>query len=159
LSNHDWLAEHLNDDGIRISRVERGHPPYDTGHIPGAVHIDWRSDLQDPAIRDYISPEKFAELCSRNGITPATTCIFYGDKANWWATYALLGVPVVRPQERAKVLNGGRDKVESGRPAVYARGAEAASSRRLSRARSSGATLRFVPSRRKRWRRAKPANP
>jgi len=44
---------------------------YDTGHIPGAVHIDWRADLQDPVIRDYISPEKFARLCSRHGIPPA----------------------------------------------------------------------------------------
>jgi thiosulfate/3-mercaptopyruvate sulfurtransferase len=51
----------------------------DTGHIPDAVHIDWRADLQDPLIRDYISPEKFARLCSRHGITPDTTCIFYGD--------------------------------------------------------------------------------
>jgi 3-mercaptopyruvate sulfurtransferase SseA len=52
---------------------------YDTGHIPDAVHIDWRADLQDPVIRDYISPEKFARLFSRHGITPDTTCIFYGD--------------------------------------------------------------------------------
>jgi len=51
----------------------------DTGHIPDAVHIDWRADLQDPVIRDYISPEKFARLCSRHGITPDTTCICYGD--------------------------------------------------------------------------------
>jgi len=52
---------------------------YDTGHIPDAVHIDWCADLQDAMIRDHISPEKFARLCSRHGITPDTTCIFYGD--------------------------------------------------------------------------------
>jgi len=61
---------------------------YDTGHIPGASISHWRADLKT-GDRDYISPEKFAELCSRNGITPETTCIFYGDKANWWACYAL----------------------------------------------------------------------
>jgi len=50
-----------------------------TGHIPDAVHIDWRPDLQDPVSRDYISPETFARLCSRHGITQDTTCIFNGD--------------------------------------------------------------------------------
>src|SRR6266581_1690611 len=85
----DWLEKHLKDEGIRIVESNEDVLLYDTGHIPGAVHIDWRADLQDPVIRDYISPEKFAELCSRNGITPDTTCIFYGDKANWWACYAL----------------------------------------------------------------------
>jgi thiosulfate/3-mercaptopyruvate sulfurtransferase len=52
---------------------------YDTGNIPDAVHINWRADLKDPVIRDYISPEKFARLCRRHDITPAFTCIFYGD--------------------------------------------------------------------------------
>src|SRR6266404_6352121 len=85
----DWLEKHLKDDGIRIVESNEDVLLYDTGHIPGAVHIDWRADLQDQVIRDYITPEKFAELCSKNGITPETTCIFYGDKANWWACYAL----------------------------------------------------------------------
>ena len=75
----DWLEKHLKDDGIRIIESNEDILLYDTGHIPGAVHIDWRADLQDPVIRDYISPEKFARLCNRHGITPDTTCIFYGD--------------------------------------------------------------------------------
>src|SRR5213082_1674477 len=83
----DWLAQHLKDDGIRVIESNEDIRLYDTGHIPGAVHIDWRADLQDPLIRDYIFPEKFARLCSRYGITPDTTCIFYGDKANWWACH------------------------------------------------------------------------
>src|SRR5207247_7927774 len=69
----DWLEKHLKDDGIRIVESNEDVLLYDTGHIPGAVHIDWRADLQDPLIRDYISPERFAELCTRNGITPDTT--------------------------------------------------------------------------------------
>src|SRR6266487_3383693 len=85
----DWLEKQIKDEGIRIVESNEDILLYDTGHIPGAVHIDWRADLQDPVIRDYISPEKFARLCSRHGITPDTTCIFYGDKANWWACYAL----------------------------------------------------------------------
>src|SRR6266516_5149155 len=62
----DWLEKHLNDEGIRIVESNEDILLYDTGHIPGAVHIDWRADLQDPVIRDYIQPDKFAELCSRS---------------------------------------------------------------------------------------------
>ena len=105
----DWLEKHLKDEGIRIVESNEDVLLYDTGHISGAVHIDWRADLQDPVIRDYITPEKFAELCSRNGITPETTCIFYGDKANWWACYALWAFRLFG-HEKVKILNGGRDK-------------------------------------------------
>src|SRR5262249_10681689 len=105
----DWLEKHLKDDGIRVIESNEDILLYDTGHIPGAVHIDWRADLQDPLIRDYISPDKFARLCSRHGITPETTCIFYGDKANWWACYALWAFRLFG-HEKVKILNGGRDK-------------------------------------------------
>src|SRR5467141_2160190 len=112
----DWLEKHLKDDGIRIVESNEDILLYDTGHIPGAVHIDWRTDLHDPVIRDYIAPDKFAELCSRNGITPDTTCIFYGDKANWWACYALWAFRLFG-HENVKILNGGRDKWKAdGRP-------------------------------------------
>ena len=112
----DWLEKHLKDDGIRVIESNEDILLYDTGHIPGAVHIDWRADLQDPVIRDYISPEKFARLCSRHGITPDTTCIFYGDKANWWACYALWAFRLFG-HEKVKILNGGRDKWKAeGRP-------------------------------------------
>jgi thiosulfate/3-mercaptopyruvate sulfurtransferase len=112
----DWLEKHLKDEGIRIVESNEDVLLYDTGHIPGAVQIDWRADLQDPVIRDYISPEKFAELCGRNGITPDTTCIFYGDKANWWACYALWAFRLFG-HEKVKILNGGRDKWKAeGRP-------------------------------------------
>ena len=111
-----WLAEHLNDPGIRIVESNEDVLLYDTGHIPGAVHIDWRQDLQDSLVRDYISPEKFAELCAKNGITPDTTCIFYGDKANWWSCYALWAFHLYGHTE-CKILNGGRDKwIAEGRP-------------------------------------------
>src|SRR6184192_1861210 len=105
----DWLEKHLKDDGIRVIESNEDILLYDTGHIPGAVHIDWRADLQDPLIRDYISPEKFARLCSRHGITPDTICIFYGDKANWWACYALWAFRLFG-HDKVKILNGGRDK-------------------------------------------------
>jgi thiosulfate/3-mercaptopyruvate sulfurtransferase len=107
----EWLAQNLNSlaPDIRIIESNEDVLLYDTGHIPGAVHIDWRKDLQDPIIRDYISAEKFAELCSRNGITPHTTCIFYGDKSNWWACYALWAFELFG-HKKSKILNGGRDK-------------------------------------------------
>ena len=104
-----WLAEHLNDPGIRVVESNEDVLLYDTGHIPGAVHIDWRRDLQDSLVRDYITPQAFAELCARNGITPETTVIFYGDKSNWWACYALWAFRLFG-HTKVKILNGGRDK-------------------------------------------------
>ena len=109
LVDADWLLKHRGDDNVRIVESNEDILLYDTGHIPGAVHIDWRADLQDPVIRDYIAPDKFAELCSRNGITPETTCVFYGDKANWWACYALWAFRLFG-HDKVKILNGGRDK-------------------------------------------------
>ena len=81
---------------------------YDTGHIPGAVKIDWHTDLNDPHVRDYINGEQFAELMNRKGISRDDTVVIYGDKSNWWAAYALwvftlFGHPDVR------LLDGGRD--------------------------------------------------
>jgi thiosulfate/3-mercaptopyruvate sulfurtransferase len=104
-----WVAEHLNDPHVRVVESNEDVLLYDTGHIPGAVHVDWREDLNDHVIRDYVDTEGFARLASRIGITPETTVVFYGDKSNWWACYAywvfsLFGHPDLR------VMNGGRDK-------------------------------------------------
>jgi thiosulfate/3-mercaptopyruvate sulfurtransferase len=111
-----WLEEHLQESEIRLIESNEDLLLYDTGHIPGAVHIDWRADLQDDEIRDYISPDKFAEVCRKNGISRDTTCIFYGDKSNWWACYALW-VFRLFGHEKVKILDGGRDKwVADGRP-------------------------------------------
>jgi thiosulfate/3-mercaptopyruvate sulfurtransferase len=109
LVSTEWLAEHLNDPGIRIVESNEDVLLYDTGHIPGAVHIDWRADLQDQLLRDYITPAGFAEVCAKNGITPETTCVFYGDKSNWWACYALWAFRLFG-HSKVKILNGGRDK-------------------------------------------------
>jgi len=105
----EWLAEHLADPGIRIVESNEDILLYSTGHIPGAVHIDWRADLQDQTVRDYITPEIFAELCAQNGIAPDTIVIFYGDKSNWWACYALW-VFRLFGHHSVKILDGGRDK-------------------------------------------------
>ncbi len=116
LVSTQWLADHLTDPSIRIIESNEDILLYSTGHIPGAVHIDWRADLNDQTIRDYLQPEQFAGLCSRFGISPDTTCIFYGDKANWWACYALW-VFHLFGHTRCKILDGGRDKwIAEGRP-------------------------------------------
>ena len=111
-----WVSEHLRDAGVRIIESNEDVLLYETGHLPGAVHIDWQRDLQDPTIRDYIQPEAFAALCSRKGITPDTTCVFYGDKSNWWSCYALW-VFRLFGHEKVKIMNGGRAKwIAEGRP-------------------------------------------
>ena len=109
LVSTDWLAEHLHDPGMRIVESNEDVLLYDTGHIPGAVQIDWREDLQHPVVRDYISPASFADLCARNGIARDTTILFYGDKSNWWATYAIWAFRLFG-HGNVKLLNGGRDK-------------------------------------------------
>lgn len=109
LVSTEWLAEHLNDPNLRIVESNEDVLLYGMGHIPGAVHIDWRGDLQDQTVRDYISREGFAALCSKNGIAKQTTIVFYGDKSNWWACYALWAFQLYG-HEQVKILDGGRDK-------------------------------------------------
>ena len=104
-----WVAEHLSDSGVRLVESNEDYLLYDTGHIQGAVHIDWRADLQDQTIRDYVSPKQFADLCARHGISNETTVVFYGDKSNWWACYALWTFRLFG-HEKLTIMDGGRDK-------------------------------------------------
>ncbi len=116
LVSTEWLAAHLDDPDLRIVESNEDLLLYDTGHIPGAVHIDWRSDLNDPIVRDYISPEHFATVAAKNGISPDTTVVFYGDKSNWWASYALW-VFQLFGHTKVKLVDGGRAKwVAENRP-------------------------------------------
>ncbi len=111
-----WVADHLHDPALRI--VESNEDPllYRSGHIPGAVEVDWVRDLNDPVRRDYLQRDGFAGLASRLGITPETTVVFYGDKSNWWATYALW-VFRLFGHTRSRIMDGGRLKWErEGRP-------------------------------------------
>ena len=104
-----WVAEHLDDPGVRIVESDEDVLLYDTGHIPGAVKIDWHSDLQAPLERDYLDAAAFAALMRAKGIAPDTTVVFYGDKNNWWATYALW-VFRLFGHDRVKIMDGGRKK-------------------------------------------------
>ena len=108
----DWVAEHLEDEDVRIVESDEDVLLYDIGHIPNSVKIDWVEDLNDPIMRDYLDPENFAELMGANGITPDTTVVFYGDKNNWWATYALW-VFRLFGHDNVRVMDGGRLKWEA----------------------------------------------
>ncbi|HEV2132263.1 MAG TPA: sulfurtransferase [Longimicrobiaceae bacterium] len=109
LVSTDWVAEHLNDANVRLVESNEDVLLYDTGHIPGAVKIDWHSDLQDPLQRDYLDAQSFAELMREKGISPDTTVVFYGDKNNWWATYALWVFRLFGHRD-LRVMDGGRKK-------------------------------------------------
>jgi thiosulfate/3-mercaptopyruvate sulfurtransferase len=111
LVSTDWVAEHLNDPNVRLVESNEDTLLYPAGHIPGAVQIDWAQDLNDQLRRDYLDREGFEKLMSRNGITPETTVVFYGDKNNWWATYAYW-VFQLFGHKNAKVMDGGRLKWE-----------------------------------------------
>ena len=88
LVNTQWVADHIRDPNVRIVESDEDVLLYDTGHIPNAVKIDWEQDLQDALTRDYINAASFQQLMSANGISKETQVVFYGDKSNWWATYA-----------------------------------------------------------------------
>lgn len=116
LVSTDWLAAHLGDRTIRIIESDEDVLLYDTGHIPGAIKVDWHADLNDPLVRDYIGTARFEELLRSHGIDDSTTVIFYGDKNNWWAAYALW-VFHLFGFTNTKILDGGRLKWEKeGRP-------------------------------------------
>lgn len=112
LVSTEWLASHLDDQTVRILESDEDVLLYGMGHIPGALKIDWHADLNDALQRDYISREQFEALARRLGIERGTTVVFYGDKSNWWATYALW-VFHLFGFTSTKILDGGRAKWEA----------------------------------------------
>ena len=105
----DWVADHLDDPNIRIMDVSEDVLLYDTGHIPGAVKIDWLGDLWDDTIREFIQPDELAKLFERLGVSNDTEIVLYGDKNNWWASYAFWFFRY-SGHENLKLMNGGRAK-------------------------------------------------
>jgi thiosulfate/3-mercaptopyruvate sulfurtransferase len=115
LVSTDWAAAHLTDPKVRLIESNEDILLYDTGHIPGAVKLDWTTDLNDPVVRDYIDRDRLQALLRSKGINDDTTIVFYGDKNNWWATYALWVVQLFGVKN-VKILDGGRLRwVEEGR--------------------------------------------
>ena len=106
-----WVEAHRQDPSVRIVESDEDVLLYTQGHVPGAVKIDWHTDLQDAVRRDYIDSAAFARLCSSKGIGPDTVVVFYGDKSNWWACYAFWTFKLYGHAE-CRIMNGGRKKWE-----------------------------------------------
>ncbi len=116
LVSTQWVEDHANDPKIRIVESDEDVLLYDVGHVPGALKIDWQTELQDAVIRDYVSRENFEKLMSEKGIAKDTTVVFYGDKSNWWACYAYWTFNVMG-HDKCLIMNGGRQKwIEEKRP-------------------------------------------
>jgi thiosulfate/3-mercaptopyruvate sulfurtransferase len=107
----EWVADHLDDPAVRLVESDEDLLLYDIGHIPGAVKLDWVADLNDPLIRDYLDGPRLQEALRSRGINRDTIIVLYGDKNNWWATYAfwvlrLFGL------EHLRIVDGGRARWE-----------------------------------------------
>jgi thiosulfate/3-mercaptopyruvate sulfurtransferase len=105
----DWLAEHLSDDNLVVAEVDENPDLYDEGHIPGAVKLHWREDLQDPVERDLVDREEFERLMGSLGVGNDTMLVLYGDKNNWFAAYAYWYLKIYGHAD-VRVLDGGRQK-------------------------------------------------
>ncbi len=111
----DWLAEHLGDEGLVVAEVDESPELYDEGHIPGAVKLHWRDDLQDPVERDIVSREVFEQLLGERGIGNDSIVVLYGDKNNWFAAYAYWYLKLYGHAD-VRILDGGRQKwIDEGR--------------------------------------------
>ena len=104
-----WLAEHLNDPNVVVAEVDENPDLYDEDHIPGAVKLHWREDLQDPVERDLVEKDEFERLMGSLGIGNETTIVLYGDKNNWFAAYAYWYLKIYG-HEDVRILDGGRQK-------------------------------------------------
>lgn len=109
LVSTEWLSENLGNPGLVVVESNEDVLLYDTGHIPGAVKIDWHTELNDPVRRDFLDGEAFAALARAKGISRDSTVVFYGDKSNWWATYALWVFTLFGHRD-VRILDGGRAK-------------------------------------------------
>ena len=130
LVSTEWVAEHLDDPTVRIIESDEDILLYDVGHIRNAIKVDWQSELQDQVVRDYVNKDAFGELIGAKGIGNDHTLVFYGDRNNWWACYALW-VFKMYGHQNCRIMNGGRQKwIDEGRdlttdrpnfaPAAYA---------------------------------------
>src|ERR1700760_2685915 len=118
LVDADWVEAHLGDPSVVLVEVDEDTSAYDTGHIPGAIKIDWKKDLQDPVRRDFVDKAGFEALLSQRGIANDDTVILYGGNNNWFAAYAYWYFRLYGHQN-VKLIDGGRKKWElDGRPLV-----------------------------------------
>ncbi|CAN5727460.1 sulfurtransferase [soil metagenome] len=111
----DWLARHAGDENIVVAEVDENPDLYEEGHIPGAIKLHWRDDLQDPLERDIVEQSAFERLMAERGIANETSVVLYGDKNNWFAAYAYWYLKIYG-HEDVRILDGGRQKwIDEGR--------------------------------------------
>jgi thiosulfate/3-mercaptopyruvate sulfurtransferase len=109
LVDTDWVAEHLDDDSIRIVEVDENPALYAEAHIPGAIGFDWKADLQDQVRRDFLGPKEFGELMGSRGISNDHTVVLYGDRNNWFAAYTYWYF-LYYGHDKVRLINGPREK-------------------------------------------------
>ena len=107
----DWAEQNLNADGVVFVEVDEDTSAYDGGHLPGAVKLDWKTELQDQVRRDFVSKEQFEALLSEKGISNDDTVVLYGGNNNWFAAYAYWYFKLYGHGD-VKLLDGGRKKWE-----------------------------------------------
>ena len=107
----DWVEENLNDQSVVLIEVDEDAEAYDKGHIPGAIKLDWKKDLQDGVRHDFISKDKLEALLSEKGVSNDDTVVFYGGNNNWFAAYAYWYLKYYG-HENLRLLDGGRKKWE-----------------------------------------------
>ncbi|HEX6404475.1 MAG TPA: sulfurtransferase [Pseudonocardiaceae bacterium] len=107
----DWAEQNLDTNGIVFVEVDEDTTAYDAGHIPGAVKINWKTELQDPVIRDFVDKGAFEKLLSDKGISNDDTVVLYGGNNNWFAAYAYWYFKLYGHDD-VKLLDGGRKKWE-----------------------------------------------
>jgi thiosulfate/3-mercaptopyruvate sulfurtransferase len=116
LVDTDWVAEHLDDDEIRIVEIDENPALYGEAHMPGAIGFDWQRDLQDRVKRDILGPEAFGALLGSRGISDGHTIVLYGDRNNWFAAYTYWYLKYYG-HEKVRLVNGPREKwIAEGRP-------------------------------------------
>jgi thiosulfate/3-mercaptopyruvate sulfurtransferase len=115
LVSTEWLAEHLGDGGLVVAEVDENPDLYEEGHIPGAIKLHWKEDLQDPVERDLVEKDEFERLLGSRGVGNDTTLVLYGDRNNWFAAYAYWYLKIYG-HEDVRILDGGRQKwIDEGR--------------------------------------------
>jgi thiosulfate/3-mercaptopyruvate sulfurtransferase len=111
LVDADWVEAHLDDPKVVLVEVDEDTAAYDKNHIKNASRLDWKRDLQDPIVRDFVSKEQFEELLSEKGIGNEDTVVLYGGNNNWFASYAYWYFKLYG-HEDVRLLDGGRKKWE-----------------------------------------------
>src|SRR5215218_7764101 len=109
LVDTDWLEEHRGDENVVVAEVDENPDLYEEGHIPEAVQLHWRDDLQDPVERDLVDKETFERVLGERGIANDTSVVLYGDKNNWFAAYAYWYLKIYGHKD-VRILDGGRQK-------------------------------------------------